>query len=40
MQSQIIFFRLKTLSHVHVGCNEVYEPTGFVIDEENGELII
>ncbi len=39
MQSQTIFFRLKTISPVHVGCDEVYEPTGFVIDEENGELI-
>ena len=39
MQSQTIFFRLKTISPVHVGCDELYEPDGFVIDEENGELI-
>lgn len=26
-------------SPVHVGCDEVYEPTGFVIDEANQQLI-
>ncbi|MFH1293914.1 MAG: type III-A CRISPR-associated RAMP protein Csm5 [Pseudomonadota bacterium] len=30
---------LQTLSPVHVGCDEVYEPMGFVLDEENGQLI-
>ena len=29
---------LKITSPVHLGCDEVYEPTGFVVDEENGRL--
>jgi len=30
---------IKTLSPVHIGCGEVYEPTGFVVDEKNKELV-
>jgi CRISPR-associated protein Csm5 len=26
-------------SPVHVGCDEVYEPTGFIVDESNSQLI-
>jgi CRISPR-associated protein Csm5 len=29
---------LKIASPVHLGCDDVYEPTGFVVDEENGWL--
>lgn len=32
MKSHNIFF-LRTLAPIHVGCDEVYEPTGFVVDE-------
>lgn len=31
--------RLHILSPVHIGCDDVYEPTGFVIDEEKRKLI-
>ncbi len=29
---------IKTLSPLHVGCDEVYEPMGFVVDENRNEL--
>ena len=32
MKSHYNFF-LRTLAPIHVGCDEVYEPTGFVVDE-------
>lgn len=31
--------RLQTLSPVHIGCDDVYEPTSFVIDEQRQVLI-
>ncbi len=31
---------LKTLSPVHVGCDEVYEPTGFSVDERAQQLVV
>lgn len=31
--------RLHIISPVHVGCDDVYEPTSFVIDEKNRKLI-
>ena len=34
-----IFFRLKTMSPVHIGSDEVYEPTAFVVDEGRKQLI-
>lgn len=30
---------LKILSPVHIGCDDVYEPTGFIIDESRRKLI-
>jgi CRISPR-associated protein Csm5 len=30
---------LKIASPVHLGCDDVYEPTGFVVDEEKGRLM-
>jgi len=30
---------IEILSPVHIGCDDVYEPTGFIIDESNGQLI-
>lgn len=38
MKSHNIFF-LRTLAPVHVGCDEVYEPTGFVVNENTQTLI-
>ncbi|MFH1117875.1 MAG: type III-A CRISPR-associated RAMP protein Csm5 [Pseudomonadota bacterium] len=31
---------LEILSPVHIGCGEVYEPTGFVVDEDHRRLVI
>lgn len=31
--------RLHVLSPVHIGCDDVYEPTSFVIDEQKNKLI-
>ena len=31
---------LKILSPVHVGCDEVYEPMGFTIDEKTQEMVV
>lgn len=31
--------RLHIISPVHIGCDDVYEPTSFVIDERKGRLI-
>ncbi len=38
MNKPIKFF-IRTVSPIHIGCDEVYEPIGFVIDEERGRLI-
>lgn len=32
-------FCLRIVSPVHIGCDEVYEPTGFVIDEKEKKLV-
>jgi len=34
-----IKIRLHVLSPIHIGCDDVYEPTSFVIDEEKKKLI-
>lgn len=31
--------RLHIISPVHIGCDDVYEPTSFVIDEQKGKLV-
>jgi len=31
--------RLHVISPIHIGCDDVYEPTGFVIDEQKKKLI-
>jgi CRISPR-associated protein Csm5 len=31
-------FYIRIASPVHIGCDEVYEPTGFVLNEESGTL--
>jgi len=38
-KSNTYYLRLKVLSPIHIGCDEVYEPTGFAIDEKKKELI-
>ncbi len=30
---------IKTASPIHIGCDEVYEPTGFVVEEENNCIV-
>lgn len=39
MKSEIYYLKLKVISPVHIGCDEVYEPTGFALDEQKKELI-
>lgn len=39
MSVQNLKIRLHILSPVHIGCDDVYEPTSFVIDEKKGKLI-
>ncbi|HBH29884.1 MAG: type III-A CRISPR-associated RAMP protein Csm5 [Desulfofustis sp. PB-SRB1] len=39
MTSQTIYFQLTVAAPTHIGCGEVYEPTGFVIDTDYSELI-
>lgn len=31
--------KLHVLSPIHIGCDDAYEPTNFVIDEKTGKLI-
>jgi CRISPR-associated protein Csm5 len=33
-------FCLRTLSPIHLGCDEVYEPMSFVVDEENKRVTV
>jgi len=35
-----IKFYLQTISPIHIGCDEVYEPTGFVLDENARQMIV
>lgn len=39
MTGTTFYFKLKVVSPMHIGCDEVYEPTGFVVDEQKKELI-
>ncbi len=39
MKQETFFFRLEVLSPLHIGCDEDYEPTNFVVDEQSSELI-
>lgn len=39
MKSKTYFYRLKVISPLHVGCDKVYEPTGFVVDGDRKRLI-
>lgn len=35
-----IKFYIQTISPVHIGCDEFYEPTGFVLDENARQMIV
>ena len=37
---QIFKCYIKTLSPVHIGCDEVYEPTGFVMNESDRQIVV
>jgi CRISPR-associated protein Csm5 len=39
MKTQTYYCRLKVITPVHIGCDEVYEPTGFALDEQQKELV-
>ena len=39
MHSTTIHVRLRTISPLHIGCGEVYEPVAFAVDETNRELV-
>ncbi|MGC9027518.1 MAG: type III-A CRISPR-associated RAMP protein Csm5 [bacterium] len=36
---ELIKIRLHVFSPVHIGCGEVYEPTSFVVDDQNNKLL-
>ncbi len=38
-ENKTYYLKLKVIAPIHIGCDEVYEPTGFALDEENKELI-
>jgi len=40
MEKQRIKCFLQNFSPMHVGCDEVYEPTGFVVDEKKSRLVV
>ncbi|MBW1800288.1 MAG: type III-A CRISPR-associated RAMP protein Csm5 [Deltaproteobacteria bacterium] len=40
MEKQRMKCVLQTVSPIHVGCDEVYEPFGFVVDEKKKQLIV
>ena len=40
MEDKRIKCYLQNFSPIHIGCDEVYEPTGFLVDGENNCLII
>jgi len=39
MKAPDIFY-IRTISPIHVGCDEVYEPTGFTIDENECRMVV
>ena len=40
MKTKIFQCYIKTLSPVHIGCDEVYEPAGFTVDESNRQITV
>jgi len=39
MNSNTVYFALTVSAPLHIGCGEVYEPTGFVVDPDACELV-
>ena len=39
MTEQTLYFRITAATPLHVGCDEVYEPTSFVLDADARELV-
>ena len=39
MKPETIYYQLTLAAPLHIGCGEVYEPMGFVVDQESRELI-
>ncbi|NVM21953.1 MAG: type III-A CRISPR-associated RAMP protein Csm5 [Desulfobacterales bacterium] len=37
---ETIKFCIQTISPIHIGCDDVYEPTGFAIDEEAQQMVV
>ena len=37
---ETIRFRIQPLAPIHLGCDEVYEPFSFVLDEKRRELVV
>lgn len=37
--NKLINIRLHTISPIHIGCDDVYEPTSFIIDDKKKKLI-
>lgn len=39
MESRTYHFKLETVSPIHIGCGEAYDPTSFAVDEHEKKLI-
>ncbi len=39
MKKEVFRCAIRTIAPVHLGCDEVYEPMGFVVDDQKGELV-
>jgi len=39
MKAETVYFQITLAAPLHVGCGEVYEPVGFVVDEDKRELV-
>ena len=35
-----IRFYIQTISPVHIGCDDVYEPTGFILNENTRQMVV
>ncbi|MFP4037649.1 MAG: type III-A CRISPR-associated RAMP protein Csm5 [Desulfobacteraceae bacterium] len=40
MKRQTFKCMIRTLAPIHLGCDEVYEPMSFTVDEENGRIVV
>jgi len=37
--NKLINIRLHAISPIHIGCDDVYEPTSFIIDDKKKKLV-